>query len=105
MLVCAAVVFVERSLKIDDSRGRHLVHGVCGLWGISVGRPCSPNGTYGCPGGNGVGRGGARVFYGDASQLLAPGWWAAWTNFVPSARWRLRVQGHRLVVGGHPRLG
>jgi len=38
VLVCAAVVYIERSLKIDDPVGAISVHGVCGLWGIlSVG--------------------------------------------------------------------
>src|SRR5882672_2457192 len=34
VLVCAAVVYIERSLKIDDPVGAISVHGVCGLWGV-----------------------------------------------------------------------
>src|SRR6266705_1484740 len=34
VLVCAAVFFIERSLKIDDPVGAISVHGACGLWGI-----------------------------------------------------------------------
>jgi len=33
VLVCA-VIYIERSLKIDDPVGAISVHGVCGLWGI-----------------------------------------------------------------------
>src|SRR6266571_4445899 len=68
-LVCAAVVFIERSLKIDDPVGAISVHGVCGLWGIlSVG--LLADGTYG-DGWNGVNGAVRGLFYGDPSQLVA----------------------------------
>src|SRR5881296_1941703 len=42
VLVCAAVFFIERSLKIDDPVGAISVHGVCGLWGgCSTATPAS----------------------------------------------------------------
>src|SRR6267143_1345235 len=69
VLVCAAVVYIERSLKIDDPVGAISVHGVCGLWGIlSVG--LLADGTYGA-GWNGVDGAVRGLFYGDASQLVA----------------------------------
>lgn len=38
VLVCVAMVFVERTLKIDDPVGAFAVHGVCGAFGVlSVG--------------------------------------------------------------------
>ncbi len=37
-LVCVSMVFVERTLKIDDPVGAVSVHGICGAWGVlSVG--------------------------------------------------------------------
>ncbi len=37
-LVCVAMVFFERNLKVDDPVGAISVHGVCGAWGVlSVG--------------------------------------------------------------------
>src|SRR5213075_1911333 len=62
VLVCAAVVFVERSLKIDDPVGAISVHGVCGLWGVlAVG--LLADGTYGA-GWNGVDGAVRGLFYG-----------------------------------------
>ena len=38
VLVCMAMVFVEKKLKVDDVVGAFSVHGVCGAWGVlSVG--------------------------------------------------------------------
>src|SRR5213075_3265162 len=69
VLVCAAVVFVERSLKIDDPVGAISVHGVCGLCGVlAVG--LLADGTYGA-GWNGVDGAVRGLFYGDPLQLLA----------------------------------
>src|SRR3989441_9682968 len=69
VLVCAAVFFIERALKIDDPVGAISVHGVCGLWGIlSVG--LLADGTYG-EGWNGVNGAVRGLFYGDPSQFVA----------------------------------
>jgi ammonium transporter, Amt family len=68
-LVCAAVFFIERTLKIDDPVGAIAVHGVNGLWGI-VSLGLFADGTYG-NGWNGVPGAVAGLFYGDASQLAA----------------------------------
>jgi Amt family ammonium transporter len=68
-LVCWAVVFVERRLKVDDPVGAIAVHGFCGAWGvIAVG--IFADGTYG-DGLNGVAGGVRGILYGDASQLVA----------------------------------
>jgi Amt family ammonium transporter len=69
VLVCLAVFFIERRLKIDDPVGAISVHGVNGLWGIlSLG--LFADGTYG-EGWNGVAGGVKGLFYGDASQFAA----------------------------------
>src|SRR6266568_4016894 len=69
VLVCAAVLFIERSLKIDDPVGAISVHGVCGLWGIlSVG--LLADGTYG-DGWNGVNGAVRGLLYGDVGQFAA----------------------------------
>jgi Amt family ammonium transporter len=69
ILVVVAVLFIERTLKIDDPVGAIAVHGVNGAWGvISLG--LFADGTYG-DGWNGVPGTVKGLFYGDASQLLA----------------------------------
>src|SRR5256884_7711179 len=69
VLVCAAVFFIERALRIDDPVGAISVHGVCGLWGIlSLG--LLADGTYG-DGWNGVNGAVRGLFYGDPAQLVA----------------------------------
>jgi Amt family ammonium transporter len=69
VLVCWAVFFVERRLKIDDPVGAISVHGVNGAWGIlSLG--LLADGTYG-DGWNGVPGAVKGLFYGDASQFVA----------------------------------
>jgi Amt family ammonium transporter len=99
VLVCASVLFVERSLKIDDPVGAISVHGICGLWGVlSVG--LLADGTYGA-GWNGVDGTVRGLFYGDASQLVAQIVGSV-TNFVfvgALAYIAYKVTG--LVVGGH----
>ena len=99
MLVCASVLFVERSLKIDDPVGAISVHGACGLWGIlAVG--LLADGTYGA-GWNGVDGAVRGLFYGDASQLVAQ-LVGGVTNFVAVGAMAFvawKVTG--LVVGGH----
>jgi Amt family ammonium transporter len=68
-LVCAAVVFIERTLKVDDPVGAIAVHGVCGAWGVlSVG--IFSDGTYG-DGLNGVEGTVRGLLYGGGSQLVA----------------------------------
>ncbi len=99
VLVCAAVVYIERSLKIDDPVGAISVHGVCGLWGIlSVG--LLADGTYGA-GWNGVDGAVRGLFYGDASQLVAQlvGGVANFVGVGIMAYVAYKVTG--LVVGGH----
>ena len=69
VLVVAAVLFVERTLKIDDPVGAVSVHGVCGAWGVlSLG--LFADGVYG-DGWNGVPGGVKGLFYGDAGQFVA----------------------------------
>ncbi len=69
VLVCWAVFFVERTLRLDDPVGAIAVHGVNGAWGVlSLG--LFADGTYG-DGWNGVAGGVRGLFYGDAGQLGA----------------------------------
>ncbi|HEV7389669.1 MAG TPA: ammonium transporter [Gemmatimonadaceae bacterium] len=69
VLVCVAVVFIERKLRIDDPVGASSVHFVNGVWGVlAVG--LFADGTYG-DGTNGVAGNVTGLFYGDASQLAA----------------------------------
>ena len=69
VLVIYAVLFVERTLKIDDPVGAVSVHGVCGAWGI-LALGLLANGTYG-DGYNGVAGGVTGLLYGDGGQLVA----------------------------------
>src|SRR5256885_3311307 len=69
VLVCVAVVFIERAVTIDDPVGASSVHGVCGAWGVlSLG--LLADGTYG-DGTNGVAGGVRGLFYGDPGQFGA----------------------------------
>jgi Amt family ammonium transporter len=69
VLLCWAVVFVERTLKIDDPVGAISVHGINGAWGVlSLG--LFADGTYG-DGWNSVKGTVTGLFYGDAGQLAA----------------------------------
>lgn len=69
VLCCASIIFVERTLKVDDPVGAVSVHGVCGAWGLlSLG--LFADGSYGV-GLNGVGGGVRGLFYGDPGQLGA----------------------------------
>jgi Amt family ammonium transporter len=69
ILLCWAVFFVERTLKIDDPVGAISVHGVNGAWGVlSLG--LFADGTYG-DGWNGVPGTVKGLLYGDVSQFLA----------------------------------
>ena len=69
VLLCWAVVFVERTLKIDDPVGAISVHGFNGAWGVfSVG--LFADGSYG-DAFNGVKGTVTGLFYGDAGQFAA----------------------------------
>jgi Amt family ammonium transporter len=69
VLLCWAVVFVERTLKIDDPVGAISVHGFNGAWGVlSLG--LFADGAYG-DGFNGVKGTVTGLFYGDTGQFVA----------------------------------
>ena len=69
VILCWAVVFVERTLKIDDPVGAISVHGFNGAWGVfSVG--LFADGSYG-DAFNGVKGTVTGLFYGDAGQFAA----------------------------------
>ena len=69
VLVCISVIFVDRTLKIDDPVGAFSVHGVNGAWGvISLG--LLADGSYG-DGFNGVAGTVKGLFYGGGSQFAA----------------------------------
>jgi len=69
VLVCSAVLFVERVLKVDDPVGAVAVHGANGLWGcIALG--IFADGTYGS-GLNGVHHAVRGLLFGGADQFLA----------------------------------
>jgi Amt family ammonium transporter len=83
ILVVFAVLFVERTLKIDDPVGAIAVHGVNGMWGIlCVG--LFADGTYG-EGWNGIAGPVRGLLYGDPSQLVASiiGILACWAWVFP----------------------
>ncbi|HEY4671131.1 MAG TPA: hypothetical protein VIG78_03605, partial [Gemmatimonadaceae bacterium] len=69
ILVCVAVVVIEKKLKIDDPVGASSVHFVNGVWGV-LALGLFADGTYG-DGTNGVAGNVTGLFYGDASQLVA----------------------------------
>src|SRR5207342_2856284 len=69
ILVVVAVLFIERTLKIDDPVGAIAVHGVNGAWGVlSLG--LFADGAYG-DGWNGVPGTVKGLFYGAPAQFLA----------------------------------
>src|SRR5881396_1162230 len=69
LLVCAAAVYIETVMKIDDPVGAIAVHGVNGAWGVlSLG--LFSDGTYG-EGFNGVEGTVRGLLYGGGSQLVA----------------------------------
>jgi Amt family ammonium transporter len=71
ILLCYAVFFVERTMKLDDPVGAISVHGINGAWGM-IALGLFADGTYG-DGLNGVAGPVKGLFYGDASQLAAQG--------------------------------
>jgi Amt family ammonium transporter len=71
VLVCLAVEFIDRKMRVDDPVGAISVHGVNGLWGvISVGLFADGKSNYGGSW-NGVNGSVTGLFYGDAGQLVA----------------------------------
>jgi Amt family ammonium transporter len=79
LLVCWAVVFFEKTLKLDDPVGAISVHGVNGLFGVlAVG--IFADGTYG-GGLNGVAGNVTGLLYGGTGQIAAQ-LVGAFSNFV-----------------------
>ena len=71
VVVCLAVEFVDRVMKVDDPVGAISVHGVNGIWGvISVGLFADGKSNYGGSW-NGVDGSVKGLFYGDPGQLVA----------------------------------
>ena len=69
VLVCAAVIFVDNKLKVDDPVGAVAVHGANGLWGgLALG--IFADGTYG-KGLNGVDHAVRGLLYGGTDQFVA----------------------------------
>ena len=101
LLVCWAVVFFERSLKLDDPVGAISVHGVNGLFGmLAVG--IFSDGTYGA-GLNGVAHNVTGLLYGGTTQILAQGIgvlsnlaYVGGTTFVAWKLTGLLTRGHRV---------
>ena len=98
LLVCWAVVYVERSLKLDDPVGAISVHGVNGAWGLlAVG--IFADGTYG-GGLNGVTGNVTGLLYGGTTQIAAQliGIVAnfVWVGATAYAAWKVTS----LVTGG-----
>src|SRR6266508_3516191 len=99
VLVCAAVFFIERSLKIDDPVGAISVHGTCGFWGI-LALGLLADGTYG-DGWDGVNGGVRGRRYGEAGQFVAQAIGGV-ANFVGVGVMALvAYKVTALVVGGH----
>jgi Amt family ammonium transporter len=69
ILVCWAIFFVERKLKVDDPVGAIAVHGFNGAWGL-IALGLFADGTYG-DGLNNVTGTVKGLFYGGASQFVA----------------------------------
>ena len=69
VLVVASVIFIERSLKLDDPVGAISVHGIAGTWGV-LALGIFADGTYG-DGLNGVSGPVRGLLYGDYSQFAA----------------------------------
>jgi Amt family ammonium transporter len=101
LLVCWAVVFFERTLKLDDPVGAISVHGVNGLWGV-VAVGIFADGTYG-GGLNGVAGNVTGLLYGGGGQLVAQivgvvanFAWVGGTTFVAWKITGLMTAGHRV---------
>lgn len=99
VLVCWAVYFVDRRLRIDDPVGAIAVHGVNGAFGtLCVG--LFADGTYG-DGWNGVAGGVRGLFYGDAGQLAAQSIGIVTNVVAVGALTFVCWQVIGLIVGGH----
>ena len=71
LIVCLAVEFVEKTMKIDDPVGAVSVHGANGIWGvIAVGLFADGKSNYGGSW-NGVNGNVTGLFYGDTGQFVA----------------------------------
>jgi Amt family ammonium transporter len=99
VLVCWAVTFIEKTLKLDDPVGAISVHGFNGAWGLlCVG--LFADGTYGA-GLNGVATNVTGLFYGNPGQLgsqaigILANW--AWVGSSTFVCWKITA----LVTGGH----
>ena len=99
VLVCWAVFFVERTLRIDDPVGAIAVHGFNGLWGV-LALGLFADGTYG-DGFNGVAGGVRGLFYGDSGQLVAQLIGISTNIVVVGALAFVFWQLIGVVVGGH----
>jgi Amt family ammonium transporter len=91
LLVCWAVVFFEKTLKLDDPVGAISVHGVNGLFGVlAVG--IFADGTYG-GGLNGVTGNVTGLLYGGTGQIAAQMIGAcanfAWVGASAYAAWKI----------------
>jgi Amt family ammonium transporter len=101
VLVCVAMVFIERKLKIDDPVGAISVHGANGLFGLlAVG--IFADGTYG-GGTNGVAGNVTGLLYGGGTQILsqiigvcANLTWVGGSAFVSWKITGLLTKGHRV---------
>ena len=102
VLVCWAVVFFERTLKLDDPVGAISVHGVNGAWGVlAVG--LFADGTYG-GGLNGVTGNVTGLLYGGTTQIVAQ-LIGIVANFVMGRRLGVRgVEDHEPRHQRQPRL-
>jgi Amt family ammonium transporter len=101
VLVCVAVVYIERNLRIDDPVGASSVHFVNGVWGV-LALGLFADGTYG-DGTNGVAGGVRGLFYGDAGQLGAQSIGVVanivWVGLTGYAAWKITAMmtaGHRV---------
>src|SRR5213080_905259 len=99
ILVCFAVVFIEKKLRIDDPVGASSVHFVNGVWGV-LALGLFADGTYG-DGWNGVNGAVRGLFYGDAGQFAAQ-LVGGVTNFVAvGAMTYVAYKVTAVLVGGH----
>ncbi|MFN2549434.1 MAG: ammonium transporter [Myxococcales bacterium] len=103
VIVCVAVVIVERKLKLDDPVGAISVHGFNGAWGLlSVG--LFADGTYGA-GTNNVTGAVTGLLYGGYGQFAAQSigvltnlLWVGSSTFVAWKITGLITKGHRVSV-------
>jgi Amt family ammonium transporter len=71
LLVVWSVLFLERSLRVDDPVGAISIHGTCGAWGV-IALGLFADGTYAPHANfNGVPGNVTGLFYGNPSQLAA----------------------------------